>query len=365
MAHLKKLTKGACGHMFKHFERAKDVDGNYIKFGNQDIDTSKSFLNYNLAVHQKKMQGEFVKERCNEVKCLNRKDVNVVCVWVVTAPLDLEEQKQGIFFKEVYSFLEKRYGKQNVVSAYVHLDETTPHMHFAFVPVVRDKKKGHLKVSAFEVIDKKELQVFHKDLQSYLDFKNIKCTVLNGVTNKQNKSIAELKEETIKKQLDIQKNTEKQKRLIDKITDIATSDLLPADAGSIKKHTNLFTKKVTSVKMNKKAYNHLLACKIENEKLKLFLDLSEKERKKLEESVTFDKIRVLKKENRLLKINNTSLKNKVSDLKNEIDLLKERVDELNNILTPEQKERLFKEYILKKQKEKNSDVMKKSRGPSV
>ncbi|WP_250637226.1 plasmid recombination protein [Weissella cibaria] len=29
-----------------------------------------------------------------------------------------------------------RYGQENAVAAVVHYDETTPHLHYAFVPVV-------------------------------------------------------------------------------------------------------------------------------------------------------------------------------------------------------------------------------------
>ncbi len=37
MAHAMKHTKTACGHMFKHHEKAQDKNGEYIKFGNQDM----------------------------------------------------------------------------------------------------------------------------------------------------------------------------------------------------------------------------------------------------------------------------------------------------------------------------------------
>ena len=47
----------------------------------------------------------------------------------------LDERMQELFFEETYAFLSERYGAQNVISAYVHLDERSPHMHFAFVPV--------------------------------------------------------------------------------------------------------------------------------------------------------------------------------------------------------------------------------------
>ena len=49
-----------------------------------------------------------------------------------------EQIKQ--FFELSYKFLSERYGEQNVISAYVHMDETTPHMHFLFIPIVDDKK---------------------------------------------------------------------------------------------------------------------------------------------------------------------------------------------------------------------------------
>ena len=157
MAHVAKYTRGALGHMFAHYERAKGKDNEYIKFGNENIDTSKSHLNYNLGPKRNISQGDFVKKRCNEVKCLNRKDVNVMCSWVITAPKDLDLKQQKKFFIESYKFLESRYGADNVISAYVHLDEVTPHMHFSFVPVIYDAKKDVLKVSAKQKISKSDL----------------------------------------------------------------------------------------------------------------------------------------------------------------------------------------------------------------
>ena len=42
--------------------------------------------------------------------------------------------------KKQKEFLDKRYGKENVVCAVVHYDETTPHLHYAFIPVTFDEK---------------------------------------------------------------------------------------------------------------------------------------------------------------------------------------------------------------------------------
>ena len=197
MAHVMKLTKGALGHMLKHYERAKDQEGNYVKFGNQDINTALSGMNYNLAPKRDITQGEFIKKRCQEVYCMNRKDVNVCCSWIVTAPKDLKENDLPDFFAKTYDFLQNRYGKDNVVSAYVHMDETTPHIHFAFVPVTYDKKKERYKVSAFEVITKKDLQSFHSDLEKHVSKElGYEVAILNGATKDGNKSIQELKRQS-------------------------------------------------------------------------------------------------------------------------------------------------------------------------
>lgn len=202
LANCKKFTKAATGHMFAHFERAKDENGEYVKFGNENIDTSKSHLNYNLSLKDCS-QGEFIKRRCGEVKCLNRKDVNVMCSWVVTMPKSFPVEHEKEFFKNTYDFLEKRYGRDNVVSAYVHLDEVTPHIHFAFVPVVRDKKKGHLKVSAKECVSKFDLQSFHPDLANHLESCfDFEVKMLNDSTKDGNRSIEELKRGSAIKKLD-------------------------------------------------------------------------------------------------------------------------------------------------------------------
>ena len=182
MANLKKYTRTQIGHILKHCERAKNENGEYIKFGNQNITECLTWQNYNQAPEHKS-DFEFIKNRTKELKCLKRADVNVACSRVVTIPQEFytkaedtdpfafEEKNPYItkFFGETYNFLKNRYGEKNVISAYVHMDETTPHMHFLFVPVVWDKKKGREKISAKELIDKKELISFHPELNKALN----------------------------------------------------------------------------------------------------------------------------------------------------------------------------------------------------
>ncbi|MCL1829893.1 MAG: plasmid recombination protein [Oscillospiraceae bacterium] len=161
MAHVQKYSMSAAGNLCAHYERAKDADGNFIRFNNQEIDPTKTFLNYNLAPKHPEGQMEFIKKRISEVKILNRANVNVMCSWLLTLPKDFMPEDQ--FFIESYRFMAKRYMDENIVSAYVHKDEKQPHMHFSFIPI----KDG--KVIAKEVLNRIELSRFHPELKVTLD----------------------------------------------------------------------------------------------------------------------------------------------------------------------------------------------------
>lgn len=204
MAHVAKYTKGAIGHMANHYGRS-DAKGKaaYVIRGNKEIKPELTHLNYNLAKDYQSMeQVAFVRKRLSEVKVQKRADVNVLCDWVVTAPKDLPEEELKPFFEATHAFLAGKYGKENVVSAYVHMDETTPHLHFAFIPVVPDKRKGGWKVSAKERLTKTELARFHGDLQNYLEQSlGIEVAILNGATREGNRSIAELRRQSAAERL--------------------------------------------------------------------------------------------------------------------------------------------------------------------
>ena len=218
MAHMMKHTKASCGHMFAHFDRKAE------NISNENLDRTRTHLNYNLATHQQMDQGEFVRQRCSEVRCQNRKDVNVMVSWVITAPKDLPEQEQRAFFQASYDFCKKRYGLENVVSAYVHMDEVTPHMHFAFVPVVRTFKQDRknpdistevVKVSAKECVNRYDLQSFHEGLQRYVERElGHKVSILNEATKEGNRSIEELKRQSATERL--QEATEKASEIVSK-----------------------------------------------------------------------------------------------------------------------------------------------------
>ena len=206
MANVQKYTRGQIGGLTRHYERTQKEDGTYYEFSNQEIDVTKIHLNYNLAPERDGGQLGFINQRTSEVQCLKRADVNVMCSWVVTAPKSLAEDEYKLFFSEVYNFLNERYAygsDRNVISAYVHMDESTPHLHYAFVPVVYDAKKGLDKVSAKMVIDRLDLQTFHPDLEQCMsEIFGREIGILNDATKDGNKSIDELKRGTAQEKVD-------------------------------------------------------------------------------------------------------------------------------------------------------------------
>ena len=189
MAHLEKYTAAAAGHMFAHYDRTHSSS-------TSNIDENRTHLNYNLAEKDQPLSClDFLHKRMSEIKVLKRANVNVMCDWVVTAPEDLTEEELPVFFDECYKFLNARYGKDNLISAPVHMDETSPHLHYNFVPVVKDKKNGKLKLSAKECITRKDLNTFHTDLTKHMTAVfGRDIGILNGATISGNKTIKQLKQ---------------------------------------------------------------------------------------------------------------------------------------------------------------------------
>ena len=177
---------GDLAHLLAHYDRTKlyDKNGNLRvpKYPNltqrgaekavnvSEIDVSRTWLNYNLAPAHKGGQAAFIEQRLGEIYCHKTALKNAIVDWVVTLP-DMEqyEGREAEFFQCCYEYMASRYGEQNVVSAYVHMDEQTPHMHFVFVPVVPDPKhKQGFKLSkkavnTCQAIDKKTLEPVFKN----------------------------------------------------------------------------------------------------------------------------------------------------------------------------------------------------------
>ncbi|MDI6614981.1 MobV family relaxase [Leuconostoc suionicum] len=227
MAHLKKNTRGSVPGLAVHFERKTD------HHTNKEIDVSKTYLNQDLMTNGSDMLSRF-NARLNDVYCMKRDDVKALATWIVTLPEELSEaphDQQSAFFEATSNFLNDRYGQENAVAAVVHYDETTPHLHYAFVPVVFDDKKARYKVSAKEVLTRHDLQTFHEDLDQHL--KKVLPFYEQGILNNKTlpfENVAEIKKyndqfNALKTELaDIEDNI-RAKQAVLKITDQALTEV--------------------------------------------------------------------------------------------------------------------------------------------
>lgn len=114
-------------------------------YSNKDIDTTMSDLNFDLVNSQNISFTKKVKDIIDSKRTTKkaiRKDAVTYCECIISSDNDffrnLDVKEQQRFFEVSLKFLENRIGKDNIISANVHLDETTPHMHLGFVPMNLD-----------------------------------------------------------------------------------------------------------------------------------------------------------------------------------------------------------------------------------
>ena len=203
MAHLTSFKAGGAVGVLRHDERTENDKVHSRK--NKCIDSTKTSLNYNLAPKRTGTLMGHIKQVCkdNGVNLSNRKDLNVMCSWVITAPKSISEEDISKFFLCCYDFMTKRYGEKYTLSATVHLDETTPHMHYSFIPVGYDKKNDRFTVSSKLVATRTELRKFQQELSKSLENEfGYDVGILNEATKDGNKEIQELKYQTAVKRIE-------------------------------------------------------------------------------------------------------------------------------------------------------------------
>ena len=148
--------------IYRHNERRN------MNYSNENIDKDKSYLNYSIKSPKYRYDKEFdrLKEKYNlkgQIKTVS----NIACEYIITSDkqffeeIGKEETKR--YFETAYNFVTeyKNLGEQYIMSAKVHMDEETPHMHLIFLPVVHttDKKGNN--------IDKIACSEFWKEKDSY------------------------------------------------------------------------------------------------------------------------------------------------------------------------------------------------------
>ena len=162
-----KLTRDEAKGRYVHNERKTRGHTN------KDIDPERTHLNYYFKKNELSYIKEFdklIKEK--DLKGHIKSNSIIMCKILFTSDKEffdnIGEKETKRYFEESYKFVSnyKNLGEENIISAVVHLDEGTPHMHLVFVPVVHTKdKEGN-------EIDKVCSRDFWKGRDSYRTLQN-------------------------------------------------------------------------------------------------------------------------------------------------------------------------------------------------
>ena len=124
------------GNIEAHNERTKEKYAS-----NPDVDTSRSKYNFHLVKPPGKYRTESERQ-ISAAGCRTRKDsIRMIETLFTASPEFFKGKKRAeirTFFEEALHFLEQHQSKETIISAVVHMDEKTPHMHLSFVPLTED-----------------------------------------------------------------------------------------------------------------------------------------------------------------------------------------------------------------------------------
>lgn len=338
-----KLTRVQAMGAYKHNERKTR------NHSNKNIDSTKTELNYYLKKNELSYIKEFdkIKEKY-DLKGQIRSNSNIMCEMVFTSDqkffdkIGYEESKR--YFEESYKFIceYKNLGEQNIISAVVHMDEDTPHMHLLFIPVIHTTDKQGNK------IDKVCCRDFWKGKNSYRDLQNsyfkhisekgfkLERGELVEVTNREHYSVQEYKKIT---------NFENTKELLKSIK------LELPETPDIKDFKKIMLNRDEKIKNEIIKPKDDLIKKLYNENISLHKELS-KQTTIIDKSEKFEKEKFkLETENRNLRFNlnmfqqevektakaiDVEYENKIKDLetkyKSKIDNLEYENSKLNKII---------------------------------
>ena len=111
---------------------------------NPDIDFSRTGENYSLVETRGKsfnvLADERIKQGYTGTKAIRKDAVRVVTSLFTSDNAFFEGrpiEQQRKFFEDCLKWTQERFGAENIISAIVHMDEETPHLHVEFVPLTK------------------------------------------------------------------------------------------------------------------------------------------------------------------------------------------------------------------------------------
>ena len=143
------------GYVVLHIEKAAGTDAAMSghverKISPANVITTLTYLNQELIEFSKGVANrtEAIQHRLNNAglqRKIGKNQVRALRVILSGSPEDMKRIRQAgqldAWCKDSCGWLQKTFGKENVVSAVLHLDEKTPHIHATVVPIVRGERR--------------------------------------------------------------------------------------------------------------------------------------------------------------------------------------------------------------------------------
>lgn len=134
-------TNGAGSSLTAHIERTvdpKNVDKNRTHLNRELVEFPDGVRNRTEAI-QHRLENAGLKRKIGKNQ---NKSFNVMLTGTHEDMAEIEHSGNlGLWCKDNLDWLAENYGRENIVSAVLHLDETTPHIHATVVPIVYTERK--------------------------------------------------------------------------------------------------------------------------------------------------------------------------------------------------------------------------------
>lgn len=341
------------GGMEMHNERKTD------NHSNEDINKELTHLNYNL-IECKNYKKSIQKELDERYKSDRKIRVDAVLAVEVLFTSDneffksLNTKQEKLYFEKSLEFLKDFVGEKNVISATVHRDEKTPHLHAVFTPITAD---GRLHFKSF-INGKNDMIKLQDNYYKYISkyFPELERGKSADKTQRKHLNVAEYKEvSNLESELKEKKAELVQidKKVEDKKTEL---QIAKNNLQNEKNEVEELRKKITSEKKfllklenvvsEIRSQKNLLSkdFKISEEQLNFLINLSKKteqySQKYTEVATAYNNILADK---RILKKSNDELKNSKNDFEEQNLKLNYYVSKLEKILPKEKIEKIKKE----------------------
>ena len=160
-----KRKAGGVSANYCHNERKKNAYKS-----NPDIDKTRHDQNYHFIKPRYNYRRE-VRERIEAAGCKTRSNSTVMVETLITASPEflaaLSPKEQREYFNRAFEFIADKIGKHNIISAVVHMDEKTPHMHLSFCPITRDGRLSAKAILGNQAQLSKWQTAYHDHMSSY------------------------------------------------------------------------------------------------------------------------------------------------------------------------------------------------------